>query len=91
MPGPGQIGVFDRSHYEDVLIVKVNALVSAEELDGRYEQINAFESELVASGTPIVKVMLHISNGRAEGPAHGPARPSRTSDTSTTRVTSTSG
>lgn len=62
LPGPGQLGVFDRSHYEDVLIVKVNALVPAEELDARYDQINAFESELVASGTPIVKVMLHISN-----------------------------
>ncbi len=63
LPGPGQIGVFDRSHYEDVLIVKVNALVSAEELDARYEQINAFEGELVAAGTPIVKVMLHLSSG----------------------------
>jgi len=63
LPAPGQIGVFDRSHYEDVLIVKVNALVSAEELDARYEQINAFERELVDSGTPIIKVMLHISKG----------------------------
>jgi PPK2 family polyphosphate:nucleotide phosphotransferase len=62
LPRPGQIGVFDRSHYEDVLIGKVNALVPADELAGRYDQIKEFEYEVVAGGTPIIKVMLHISS-----------------------------
>jgi len=61
LPGPGVIGVFDRSHYEDVLIVKVRELVSAEEVDRRYDAINEFEAELVESGTTLVKCMLHIS------------------------------
>jgi PPK2 family polyphosphate:nucleotide phosphotransferase len=61
LPGPGTIGVFDRSHYEDVLIVRVHNLVPEHEWSGRYAQINAFEQEVVDSGTEIVKVMLHIS------------------------------
>ncbi len=61
VPTAGMIGVFDRSHYEDVLIGKVRALASADEIERRYGAINDFERELSASGTRIVKVMLHIS------------------------------
>ena len=61
LPGPGYVGVFDRSHYEDVLIARVRALAPPEEIERRYDAINAFETALVASGTTIVKCMLHIS------------------------------
>ncbi|WP_372967474.1 polyphosphate kinase 2 family protein [Microbacterium sp.] len=61
LPEPGFIGVFDRSHYEDVLIGRVRSLASAEEIERRYDAINAFEAEVAAAGTRIVKVMLHIS------------------------------
>lgn len=64
LPGAGMIGVFDRSHYEDVLIGRVRELATPEELERRYDAINEFESELAATGTTIIKVMLHIS--RAE-------------------------
>nr|WP_274637226.1 PPK2 family polyphosphate kinase [Microbacterium bovistercoris] len=63
LPEPGMIGVFDRSHYEDVLIGKVRELADPAEIERRYDAINAFEAELAASGTRIVKVMLHISSG----------------------------
>ncbi|MFM6849425.1 MAG: polyphosphate kinase 2 family protein [Terrabacter sp.] len=62
LPGPGQLGVFDRSHYEDVLIVRVHDLVPEDVWSKRYAQINAFEREVVAAGTTIVKVMTHISS-----------------------------
>ncbi|GAA3765682.1 hypothetical protein GCM10022240_17580 [Microbacterium kribbense] len=61
VPGPGMIGVFDRSHYEDVLIGRVRELAPADEIERRYGAINGFESELVGRGIRIVKVMLHIS------------------------------
>ncbi len=61
VPGPGMIGVFDRSHYEDVLIGRVRELADAAEIERRYTAINDFEAELVAAGVRIVKVMLHIS------------------------------
>ncbi len=61
VPAPGFIGVFDRSHYEDVLIGKVRALASPDELERRYGAINEFEEGLSDAGTRIVKVMLHIS------------------------------
>ncbi|MCP1427660.1 PPK2 family polyphosphate:nucleotide phosphotransferase [Microbacterium foliorum] len=61
LPEPGFIGVFDRSHYEDVLIGRVRSLAPAAEIDRRYDAINDFEAEVAASGTRIVKVMLHIS------------------------------
>ena len=61
VPPAGYIGVFDRSHYEDVLIHRVHGWASPEVIDERYAKIREFESELVASGTTIVKVMLHIS------------------------------
>lgn len=61
VPAPGRIGIFDRSHYEDVLIGRVRSLAPAEEIERRYDAINAFEAELVESGTTVVKCMLHIS------------------------------
>ncbi|WP_229662339.1 polyphosphate kinase 2 family protein [Agromyces bauzanensis] len=61
VPDAGMIGVFDRSHYEDVLIGKVRELASPEEIERRYDAINEFEAELASSGTTIIKVMLHIS------------------------------
>jgi PPK2 family polyphosphate:nucleotide phosphotransferase len=62
VPEPGQIGVFDRSQYEDVLIVRVHDLVPRAQWSRRYAQINTFEKEVAASGTTIIKVMLHISS-----------------------------
>lgn len=61
VPGSGEVGVFDRSHYEDVLIARVRNLVPDEEVENRYDAINRFELELAESGTTIVKVMLHLS------------------------------
>jgi PPK2 family polyphosphate:nucleotide phosphotransferase len=61
LPQPGEIGVFDRSHYEDVLIVRVRNLVPPERWRRRYAQINDFEQQVADSGTTIVKVMLNIS------------------------------
>lgn len=61
LPEPGFIGVFDRSHYEDVLIGRVRSLAPAAEIERRYDAINGFEAQVAASGTRIVKVMLHIS------------------------------
>lgn len=61
LPGPGRIGVFDRSHYEDVLIGRVRKLADDAEIERRYGAIVDFEERLVASGTVIVKCMLHIS------------------------------
>ena len=61
VPGGGYVGVFDRSHYEDVLIVRVRSLAPAEEVERRYGAINEFEERLVAEGVTIIKVMLHIS------------------------------
>ena len=60
LPEPGFIGVFDRSHYEDVLVVKVRKLAEASVIEGRYSRINDFEAELTASGVTVVKCFLHI-------------------------------
>jgi len=60
-PCAGQLGVFDRSHYEDVLIQRVRAMAPPEEIERRYGAIVAFEERLAAEGTTLVKVMLHIS------------------------------
>lgn len=66
-PRRGFIGIFNRSHYEDVLVGRVRKLAPAEEIDARYEQINAFEKMLAQNGTAILKFMLHISrNEQAE-------------------------
>ena len=61
VPSAGLIGVFNRSHYEDVLVVRVHGLVPPEVWKPRYEQINAFERHLVANGVTILKFCLHIS------------------------------
>jgi PPK2 family polyphosphate:nucleotide phosphotransferase len=61
VPSPGFIGVFDRSHYEDVLIARVRELAPADEIERRYGAINDFEAELVRGGTTLIKCMLHIS------------------------------
>ena len=60
-PAHGEMGVFNRSHYEDVLIVRVNELVPEPVWRARYQQIRDFEQILTASGTAVVKVFLHIS------------------------------
>ncbi|HVK23647.1 MAG TPA: polyphosphate kinase 2 family protein [Actinokineospora sp.] len=61
VPGPGLIGVFDRSHYEDVLVVRVESLVAQPVWEARYQQINDFEAELTEQGVTVVKCFLHIS------------------------------
>jgi PPK2 family polyphosphate:nucleotide phosphotransferase len=60
-PHRGFIGIFNRSHYEDVLIGRVRKLAPAAEIEARYGQINAFEKILTENGTTILKFMLHIS------------------------------
>lgn len=72
VPADGEIGVFDRSHYEDVLAVRVQGLVPEAVWRRRYDHINHFERMLVDEGTTIVKVFLHIS--RAEQKARLQAR-----------------
>lgn len=61
LPGAGMIGVFDRSHYEDVLIGKVRSLADANEIERRYGAIVDFEQRLADAGTVVVKCMLHLS------------------------------
>ena len=61
VPVAGQIGVFDRSHYEDVLIARVHDLVPREEWEARYDRIDEWEAGLVEQGVHLLKVMLHIS------------------------------
>jgi PPK2 family polyphosphate:nucleotide phosphotransferase len=60
VPEPGILGVFDRSHYEDVLVARVRNLAPENVWRPRYEEINAFERRLHQDGVTIVKVMLHI-------------------------------
>lgn len=60
-PRRGTIGIFNRSHYEDVLVPVVRGEVTAETTDARYRQINDFEQMLSENGTTILKFMLHIS------------------------------
>ena len=61
LPAPGYLGVFDRSHYEDVLIVKVHGWAEPGEIERRYGAINDFEQRLSDEGVTILKCMLHIS------------------------------
>jgi PPK2 family polyphosphate:nucleotide phosphotransferase len=61
VPDAGVIGVFDRSHYEDVLVPRVHGQIDSAELNRRYAAIDTFEAELAAAGTTIVKCFLHIS------------------------------
>lgn len=60
-PRKGHITVFNRSHYEDVLVVKVRNLAPPKQVEKRYEQINQFEKTLTENGTRILKLMLHVS------------------------------
>jgi len=61
LPGPGKLGVFDRSHYEDVLIVRVHNLAPRSTWMRRYAAINRFEARLADDDIRVVKVFLHIS------------------------------
>jgi PPK2 family polyphosphate:nucleotide phosphotransferase len=61
VPVPGRIGIFDRSHYEDVLIARVDELVPEDVWRRRYTEITEFEAELTGQGVTILKCMLHIS------------------------------
>jgi PPK2 family polyphosphate:nucleotide phosphotransferase len=61
VPRRGMIGIFNRSHYEDVLVVKVKGFAPLEVIERRYEEINQFEKTLAQNGTRILKFMLHIS------------------------------
>ncbi len=61
VPPAGYLGVFNRSHYEDVLVVRVHDLVPRAEWETRYDRINAWEAEQAGRGTVFVKVFLHIS------------------------------
>jgi PPK2 family polyphosphate:nucleotide phosphotransferase len=62
LPTPGLIGIFDRSHYEDVLVVRVHKLVDESVWSKRYDEINAWEKDLVEQGTVLIKCFLHISS-----------------------------
>jgi PPK2 family polyphosphate:nucleotide phosphotransferase len=72
VPGSGEISIFNRSHYEDVLVVRVHELVPKATWSGRYDQINAFEKLLADEGTTILKFFLYID--RAEQLARFRAR-----------------
>jgi polyphosphate kinase 2 (PPK2 family) len=61
LPSAGELGVFDRSHYEDVLIGRVRRLADVDEVERRYDAINAFERRYVESGGTVLKCLLHIS------------------------------
>ena len=61
VPPKGKIGIFNRSHYEDVLVVRVHELVPSQVWSQRYQQINDFEKMLVENGTVVLKFFLHIS------------------------------
>jgi PPK2 family polyphosphate:nucleotide phosphotransferase len=61
VPGKGMIGIFNRSHYEDVLVVKVKAYASPDAIERRYDEINQFEKMLTQNGVTILKFMLNIS------------------------------
>lgn len=64
LPEAGEIGIFDRSHYEDVLIGRVRGLAPPEEIERRYDHINNFEQSLAESGVTVVKVFLHVGHDR---------------------------
>src|ERR1043166_4190359 len=61
MPARGEIGIFNRSQYEDVLVVRVHELVPKSVWSARYDQINVFEKLMSANGLIILKFFLHIS------------------------------
>ncbi|MDR2722921.1 MAG: polyphosphate kinase 2 family protein, partial [Cellulomonadaceae bacterium] len=61
LPAPGKLGVFDRSHYEQVLVVRVDGLEPEDTWRAHYDEINAFEAEVAAAGTTIVKCAMFVS------------------------------
>lgn len=61
VPPRGFIGIFNRSHYEDVLVVRVHRLAPMDDIEQRYDQVNAFEKHLSENGVTILKFFLHIS------------------------------
>ena len=61
LPGPGMITIFNRSHYEDVLVPAVKGQLSGPDLDARYRLINEFEARVDAGGTKVIKFFMHIS------------------------------
>ena len=61
LPAPGNINIFNRSHYEDVGIVKVRRLAPATVIEGRYAEINKFEQQVVDNGVTVIKCFLHVS------------------------------
>jgi PPK2 family polyphosphate:nucleotide phosphotransferase len=67
LPRPGEIVIFNRSHYEDVLIAKVRELASPQVINERYALINRFEADIVTHGTTLVKLFLHISPEEQRG------------------------
>ena len=60
VPRRGHVGIFDRSHYEDVLVVRVRGYAPLEDIEKRYDQINAFEKHLGENGTTVLKFMLNV-------------------------------
>ncbi len=60
-PGKGEVVIFNRSHYEDVLVARIDKLVPESVWRGRYDEINFFEKYLTDNGTHIIKIFLHIS------------------------------
>nr|WP_234334606.1 polyphosphate kinase 2 family protein [Streptomyces sp. NRRL B-1347] len=67
LPRPGEIAIFDRSHYEDVLIARVRELVPRSQLGRRYGQINRFEQSLADDGVTVLKCFLHVSYEEQRG------------------------
>lgn len=63
VPKTGELAIFNRSHYEDVVIVRVHNWIDEDECKRRYAQINDFERMLTETGTTIIKCFLHISKG----------------------------
>ncbi|MFJ8003808.1 PPK2 family polyphosphate kinase [Streptomyces fagopyri] len=61
LPEAGEIGIFDRSHYEDVLVARVRGLAPQKEITRRYREINRFEESLADDGVTVLKCFLHIS------------------------------
>ena len=74
LPEPGMIGIFDRSHYEDVLVVRVHALAAPEVVEKRYGEIARFEAGLADQGYAAGQVLPAHLLRRAAGAAAGPAR-----------------
>jgi PPK2 family polyphosphate:nucleotide phosphotransferase len=70
VPPKGQIGIFNRSHYEDVLVARVHELVEKSEWNSRFAKINEFEKYLTQEGTTILKFFLHVSRDEQRDRLH---------------------